>query len=59
MNPLEMKVKELEKKVADLEALIAKRGNMVVIRGRLQVDGDLYGDKIYTQRSDNYVELTT
>lgn len=59
MNPLEQKVRQLEDRVAQLESLITTRGGNIVLTKSVQVDGRMNADRVYTQRSGSYVELTT
>lgn len=43
----------------NLRRLITANGNTIVIKGTVQIDGRINADKVYTQRSGSYVELTT
>ena len=59
MDPLEQKIASLEAKIARLEGLIAERGGNIILTKTVQIDGILSADRLYTQRSGSYAELTT
>ena len=59
MNPLEQRVKELEDKIARLERLLNTQGNTIILNGTVVVNGRINADKVFTQRTGSYVELTT
>lgn len=50
---------QMKRELAMLKRLFVVTPNMVRITKSLQVDGAINGDRIYTQRSGSYVELTT
>jgi len=49
----------LEKELRELKKLFVITPTMIRITKSIQVDGRVNGDRIYTQRSNSYVELTT
>lgn len=60
MSPNERQ--EFEQMKADLNRLkdaVDFRGNIIVLKKTVQVDGKLNADRVYTQRSGSYVELTS
>lgn len=60
MNEQErMEFERMKKELAELKRLFVVKPTMVRITKSLQVDGAVNGDRIYTQRSNSYVELTT
>ena len=60
MSPAEkQKMDDLEKRVAQLEKAIEYKANRIYLKKSVVVDGVISSDKVYTQRSGNYVELTT
>jgi hypothetical protein len=59
MTPEENKIAELEKRIKKLEQLIAVKGNRIIITKSVVVDGVMNADRVYTQRSGSYVELTS
>jgi hypothetical protein len=58
MTPNEQ-IAELERRIEALESLLATRGGMIVLTKSVLVDGKINADRIYTQRTGSYVELTT
>lgn len=58
MTP-EQQIQDLEARVKKLERLLTYRGNLIVLSKNVQIDGKIYSDRVYTQRSGSYVELTT
>lgn len=60
MTPQEREqFRELQQRVEQLEGLIGSRANRVVLKHPVIVDGTVSADKVYTQRSGSYAELTT
>lgn len=60
MNEQErMEFERMKKELAELKRLFVVTPTMVRITKSLQVDGAVNGDRIYTQRNNTYVELTT
>lgn len=60
MNEKErIEFENMKRELAALKRLFVVTPTMVRITKSLQVDGAVHGDRIYTQRSNSYVELTT
>lgn len=58
MTPDE-KIQELEQRITQLERLITVQGSVIVLTKSTVVNGRVNADRVYTQRSGSYVELTT
>ena len=59
MSPEQQQIKELEDRVKALEALISIQSGKIVLSTTTVVRGHMNADRLYTQRSGGYVELTT
>jgi hypothetical protein len=60
MNDLEKKeFEDMKRKLALLEGMFVITPTMIRIKRTVQIDGRINADRVYTQRSGNYVELTS
>lgn len=60
MTPNEkQEFEEMKRELETFKRLFQVSGNRVILAKTLIVDGVINADRIYTQRSGNYVELTT
>lgn len=50
---------KMKKQLALLNDFIEIRGNLIILKKTVQINGKLNADRVYTQRSGSYVELTT
>lgn len=51
------RIAKLEKELQELKRLFVVTPTMVRVTKSLQIDGAVFGDRIYTQGSGNYTEL--
>lgn len=58
MTPDE-RIAELERRIAFLEGLITVQGGVIVLTRSTVINGRMNADRLYTQRSGSYVEITT
>ena len=60
MTPQEQtEFNEMKRELAELKSILSVKGNRVVIHKTVIVDGILNADRVYTQRTGSYAELTT
>lgn len=60
MNPQErLEFEKMKKELALLKATFIITPTIIRIRKTVQIDGRINADKVYTQRSGSYVELTS
>lgn len=59
MSPLEKKVEMLEQRVSELEAERQEIIGRIYFEKDIQINGNLYAEKVYSKTSGSFVELTT